>query len=457
MNEDETQKNSLETSEANESASDIAPYHADDLFDHWHAMPFHQRRDKFKKLARTEAEEIFYRLNTHDQAELISDEPALEKRSWVRLLAPDDIADLIQDLGMDRKDEFLVLLDPQTKREVAALLAYAEDIGGGLMSSRFVRLRPDMTVDEAISYLRIQSKSQIETIYYAYVLASDQTLLGVVTFRDLFQAHPQKIIRDIMKTDLIRIPVNLDQEQVAKIFSQYDFMALPVIDEWGHMKGIVTFDDIASVLQEEATEDIQKLGGLEALDMPYMKIGFFELVKKRAVWLVILFVGEMFTATAMTFFKDDISRAVVLSLFIPLIISSGGNSGSQATTLIIRAMALGEIRLRDWWKVLSREILSGACLGLILGSVGFLRIIFWPNTEALYGTHYVILAATVATSVFGVVMWGTITGSMLPFILRKIRLDPASASAPFVATIVDVTGLIIYFSIASLFLAGKLL
>lgn len=427
------------------------------LFASWSALTVNERRARFAELPRTEAEELFLSLKTHDQTELISEASALEKRSWVRMLAPDDVADLIQELGSDHREEILQLLDHQTKREVTALLAYAEDNAGGLMNSRFVRLRPDMSVDEAISYLRIQAKTQVETIYYAYVIDADQTLMGVASFRELFSAAPHKKIREIMRLDLIKIPVNMEQEQIAKIFSQHELTAIPVVDEWGHMKGIVTFDDIASVIQEEATEDIQKLGAVEALDAPYMKINFFELVKKRAGWLLILFVSEMFTATAMGHFQNEIEKAVVLALFIPLIISSGGNSGSQASTLIIRAMALGEVRLRDWWRVFVRELSAGLALGSILGFVGLCRILIWPGRETLYGPHYEKVAITVSVSIVGVVLWGSLTGSMLPFLLRLLRFDPASASAPFVATLCDVTGLIIYFSVASLFLTGIIL
>jgi magnesium transporter len=314
-----------------------------------------------------------------------------------------------------------------------------------------------MSVDEAISYLRIQAKTQVETIYYAYVIDMDQTLVGVISFRELFSAAPHKKIRELMATDLIKIPVSLDQEQIAKIFSQQNLMALPVVDEWGHMKGIVTFDDIASVLQEEATEDIQKLGAVEALDLPYMRTPFLEMIQKRAGWLVVLFVGEMLTASAMGYFENEIQRAAVLSFFIPLIISSGGNSGSQASTLIIRALALGELRLQDWWRVLAKELVSGATLGLILGTLGLIRILLWPTRATLYGPHYLYVGFTVACSVLGVVLWGTLSGSMLPFVLKKIGVDPATASAPFVATLVDVTGLVIYFSFAHLILTGLIL
>lgn len=427
------------------------------LIDTWSALKTDERREKFKELPRTEAEELFLSLKTHDQAELIAEATPLEKRSWIRLLAPDDVADLIQEIGTDSKEDLLSLLDPQTKREVIALLAYAEDAAGGLMSSRFVRLRPDMSVDEAISYIRIQAKTHVETIYYAYVLDSDQKLLGVVSFRELFSAAPDKKIDEIMHSDVLKVPVEMDQEQIGRLFSQQELMAMPVVDSQGIMKGIVTFDDVATAIQEEATEDIHKLGAVETLDAPYLKISLFEMIKKRGGWLLVLFIGEMFTATAMAFFEDEISKAVVLSMFIPLIISSGGNSGSQASTLIIRAIALGEVRLRDWWRVLGREVVTGMLLGMILGGIGFMRIMFWPNREALYTNHYLLVAATVCCSVVGVVLWGTISGSMLPFLLKKMGFDPASASAPAVATIVDVTGLVIYFSVASLILRGVLL
>ncbi|MCB0369513.1 MAG: magnesium transporter [Bdellovibrionales bacterium] len=423
----------------------------------WSALSRNERKEKFEKLPRTEAEELFFSLSTHDQAELVAEISSLEKRSWIRLLAPDDVADLIQELGIECRDEILGLVDPQTRREVTALLAYAEDNAGGLMSSRYARLRPDMTVDEAISYLRIQAKTHVETIYYAYVLDNSQVLLGVVSFRELFAANPNKLVRDIMNEDIIKIPVNLDQEQIGRIFSQQNLMALPVIDENDRMQGIVTFDDIATAIQEEATEDIQKLGAVESLDAPYLKISLIELIRKRAGWLGILFVGEMFTATAMGFYQNEIKEAVVLALFIPLIISSGGNSGAQATTLIIRAIALGEVRLKDWFRVLRRELITGLSLGAFLGSLGILRIFLWPNRERDYGIHYISVAIAVASSIVGVVLWGSICGSMLPFILKKLNLDPATASAPAVATIVDVTGLIIYFSVASVILKGVIL
>lgn len=423
----------------------------------WSALSKSERREKFEELPRTDAEELFLNLSTHNQAELIEEATHLEKRSWIRLLAPDDVADLIQAMDIEDKEGILSLLDPQTRREVSVLLAYAEDAAGGLMSSRFVRLRPEMSVDQAISYLRIQAKTHVETIYYAYVLDSEQKLLGVVSFRELFQSAPEIKIADLMQKDVIQIPVDLDQEQISQIFAQQELMAIPVVDDQGHMKGIVTFDDVATVIQEEATEDIHKMGAVETLDAPYLQTTLFEMLRKRGGWLLILFIGEMFTATAMAFFEDELHKAIVLSMFIPLIISSGGNSGSQASTILTRAIALQEVRLRDWWRVLSREVVTGLCLGLLLGAIGMIRILIWPNKEVLYTQHYLQVGFTVAASVLGVVLWGTISGSMLPFILKRVGFDPASASAPAVATLVDVTGLVIYFTMASLFLAGTLL
>lgn len=427
------------------------------LQDEWETLSLDVKKERFFGLPRTEAEELFLSLRTLDQADLVADLTLLEKRSWMRLLAPDDAADLIQELPLDHREEFLNLLDPQTRREVTVLLVYAEDKAGGLMNSRFARLRPEMTVDEAISYLRIQAKTHVETIYYAYVLDSDQHLMGVVSFRELFSSNPNKKIQEMMTTDILTVSVDTDQEQIGQIFFKNELLAIPVIDKEDRMVGIVTYDDVAEAVREEATEDIHKLGGVETLDAPYLQISMFEMIRKRAGWLLILFVGEMFTATAMGYFQAEIERAVVLAMFVPLIISSGGNSGSQASTLIIRAMALGEVRLTDWFRVLGRELLTGVCLGLCLGLVGLVRILLWPTRQSLYGEHFALVGLTVFAALIGIVLWGSVAGAMLPFVLKKMRLDPASASAPAVATLVDVTGLAIYFTVASVILKGTLL
>lgn len=436
---------------------ELAAHDLSVIHDEWSQLNKEKRKNKFNSLNRTDAEELFLNLNASDQHELIDDLSNLEIRSWLRLLAPDDAADLIQEVGVERKDELLSLLDPQTKREVSALLAYSEDNAGGLMNSRFIRLRPNMNVDEAISYIRIQAKTQVETVYYSYVLDPEQKLVGVISFRELFASAASKKVDEIMHTDVIKISVDMDQEHIGQVFSKYELMAIPVIDNENRMVGIVTFDDIAQAIQEEATEDIHKIGAVETLDAPYLQISLTEMIRKRGGWLLILFIGEMFTASAMGYFEDEIKRAVVLSMFLPLIISSGGNSGSQASTLIVRAMALGEIRLKDWWRVFVRELAVGLSLGVLLGVIGMLRIYLWPWREQMYGEHYLLIGATVSASVIGVVLWGAISGAMLPFILRRFKLDPASASAPAVATIVDVTGLVIYFTMASLILKGTLL
>ena len=429
----------------------------DELADLWAVLTAEDRAEGFRMLPRADAEDFFLSRPARDQAEILRDVPPEERRAWTRLLAPDDAADLVQEVEPEERERVLALLDDQTRRDVRALLAYAEDAAGGLMSPRYARLRPDMSVDEAILYLRRQARERLETIYYVYVLDEAQRLLGVVSFRDLFAAPPEKLVRDVMHVDPVTVRDDQDQEAVSRVFRDTGYMALPVLDAEGRLKGIVTLDDIVDVVEEEATEDIQKIGGVEALGAPYLQVGFGQMVRKRAGWLAALFLGEMLTATAMARFEGEISRAVVLALFVPLIISSGGNSGSQASTLVIRAMALGEVKLRDWWRVMRRELGSGLVLGCVLGSIGFLRIVIWQAVSPLYGAHYLLIALTVFFSLIGVVTFGTLAGSLLPFVLRSLKFDPASASAPFVATLVDVSGLVIYFTTAMVILSGTLL
>jgi magnesium transporter len=429
----------------------------DENSEQWPRLSPRRREEIFTALSRVDSEELFLSLSAADQAELLPLIPVPERRSYLRMLAYDDATDLIQNLPPEERENALSLLDAPTRRDVSALLAYAEDEAGGLMNSSYVRLRPEMTVDEAITYLRAQALTQVETIYYAYVMAADQRLVGVLSFRDLFLAPPSKKTAEIMKTDLVTIPEEMHQEEVSRMFSQHNLMAIPVVDNDGRMKGIVTVDDIVSVVQEEATAAIQRIGGLESLDAPYFQLSFLKMLKKRAGWLTLLFLGEMLTATAMGYYEKEIEKAVVLALFIPLIISSGGNSGSQATTIIIRSMSLAEVTLKDWLKVLGRELASGLALGGILGSIGLIRILLWPSRMQTYGEHFLRVGLTVAISLLGIVLWGTVMGSMLPFVLRRLGFDPASASAPLVATLVDVTGLIIYFSVASVVLHGVML
>jgi len=420
-------------------------------------MTSDERFEAFRHIDRAEAGGFFLGLSTSDQVAVLHRVKLGERQVWLRLLAPDDAVDVVQHLPAEERQGFLELLDEATRREVAALLAYAEDAAGGLMSPRFARLRPEMTVGEAIRYLQRQVQARLETIYLAYVLDPEQRLCGVVSFRELLAASADSPLAGVMRTEVISVQASMDQELVARIMARHNLSAIPVLDAAGRMQGIVTVDDIVDVVEEAATEDIQKLGGMQALDTTYLETGLLSMVRKRAGWLAALFLGEMLTASAMGHYENEIAKAVVLALFIPLIISSGGNSGSQATTLVIRAMALGEVTTGDWWRIVRRELLVGICLGLILAIIGLVRILAWQEMFHTYGAYANRVAVTVAFSLLGVVTWGTLAGSMLPFVIRRLGFDPASASAPFVATLVDVSGLVIYFNVAQLMLGGSLL
>ncbi|MBA3819246.1 MAG: magnesium transporter [Deltaproteobacteria bacterium] len=437
-------------------ADDDDELSSEDLRDAWPLLDLEERSDGLRVLPREDAEEFFIALSATDQSALLLHFRAGQRRQWMRLLEPDDVADVIQQVPEDKRPILLALLDVPTRKEVTALMAYAEDQAGGLMSTRYARLRPGMTADEAISYLRRQARDRIETIYYAYVVDPEQRLLGVVSFRDLFAADPKKIVADIMETDVVRVSDEMDQETVSRIFAEHDLTVVPVVDAQGRMKGIVTVDDIVDVVQEEATEDAQKFGGMAALEVPYLQSSRREMMWKRGLWLVILLIGSTLTASAMGAFATQIEKEPLLALFIPMIISTGGNSGSQASTLMIRAMALGEVRAADWWVVLRRELSLGLMLGGVLGVVALLRVMIW-GAAGSYGEHFVLISLTCGLAVIGCVLCGTLAGSMLPFLLRKFGADPASASAPFVATLVDVSGILIYFAVANVILAGVLL
>ncbi|MGH7506347.1 MAG: magnesium transporter [Longimicrobiales bacterium] len=423
-----------------------------ELREAWWVLAREDRLAGFRLLQPGDAEEFFFDLDAAGQHELVAALTPAERRLWLRLLAPDDAVDLIQEADTDERPALLSLLDEATRKEVTALLAYAEDEAGGLMSSRFARVRPDMTVDAAIAYLRRQAISSIEpeTIYYVYVLDSAQRLRGVISFRDLFSAASGKVVQDVMKTDVVSVPDDMDQEAVARLFAEHDLLAMPVVDTTGVLKGIVTVDDIVDVVEEEATEDAQKYGGMAALDEPYLRIGFLSLVRKRAGWLSLLFFAQLMTAAVLQGYQDTIANLAFLAVFMPLIISSGGNSGSQASTLVIRAMAVGEVRVRDWWRVARREIAAGLALGAILAVLGFVRIVL-AHAIGIDNFHVDTgaLAFTISLSLLAVAVIGTMVGSMLPFLLRLAGLDPASASAPLVATVSDVTGILVYFSLAA--------
>jgi magnesium transporter len=350
----------------------------------------------------------------------------------------------------------LSLLSPDERLVASQLLGYEEDSVGRLMTPEFVRIRSTWTVERALQHIRRYGKDS-ETMSMIYVIDQDGRLIDDLRIRQFLLASPETLISEIMDERFVSLKATDHRETAVEVFKDADLIALPVVDTDNVLLGIVTVDDILDVAEEEATEDIQKIGGSEALDEPYMKIPIPKMVRKRATWLIVLFLSEMLTATAMGRFETEIAKAVVLSIFVPLVISSGGNSGSQASTLIIRAMALGEVRLRDWWRVMRREILSGLALGGILGIIGFIRISTWALVFHSYGQYWLLLALTVGFALIGIVLWGSLAGSMLPFLLRRIGLDPATSSAPFVATLVDVSGLIIYFTVAALILRGTLL
>jgi magnesium transporter len=410
----------------------------------------------FRLLPRDEAANVFSYLPIERQQELLKAMAHEEVVGILNDMSDDDRTELLEELPAQVTQKLLNLLSPEERRQASQLLGYAENSVGRLMTPHFVRVRPTWTVARALDHIRRYGEDS-ETMSLVYVIDDKGKLIDDLRIRQILLAAPETLISDLMDNRFVALKATDDQEVAVEAFKEADLNALPVTDTHGALIGIVTVDDIFDVAEEEATEDIQKIGGTEALDEPYMEIGIPTMVRKRATWLIVLFLSEMLTATAMGKFESEIAKAVVLSIFVPLVISSGGNSGSQASTLIIRAMALGEVTLKDWWRVMRREILSGLALGGILGVIGFIRISTWALVFHSYGEHWLLLALTVGIALIGIVLWGTLSGSMLPFLLRRIGLDPATSSAPFVATLVDVSGLVIYFSVAAIILRGTLL
>jgi magnesium transporter len=363
---------------------------------------------------------------------------------------------LFSELKGDAVKKLIILLPAKDRVEALSLLGYEEDSVGRLMTPDYVAVKKDWTVSRVLAHIRRYGKNS-ETIDVIYVIDKDGVLLDDIRIREILLADPEAKIGDLTDQRLIALKANDHQEEAINIFRMNNRVALPVVDDYNVLLGIVTVDDILWIANEEYTEDMHKIGGTQALDEPYLDMPIFGLFKRRIGWLVVLFLGEMLTATAMGHFEADIAKAVILAMFVPLIISSGGNSGSQASTLIIQAMALGEITVGDWWRVMRRELISGLMLGVVLGAIGFLRIFVWTFFTPMYGPHWALIGVTVGVALVGVVLWGSLAGSMLPLILKKLGADPATSSAPFVATLVDVTGLIIYFSVAVMFLTGVLL
>jgi magnesium transporter len=406
-----------------------------------------------------------------DLAVQVLDDPDLEERvaiiqaldvqtagTLIDAMSADQQADLFRELPEEERLRLLPQLNKHTRRGIELLLRYPPDSAGGIMTTEYLTVSPSWTVEDALHLIRRVGGGK-ETVYVIYVVDAEGRVRHVVSLRELVLGERSSLVTEVGKPrKLLSVGPYTDREEVARVISKYDLLAVPVVDKDERILGIVTVDDVIDALVAETTEDVQKFGGMEALDEPYMEISIPRMLRKRAGWLAALFIGEMLTATAMGYFEGEIARAVVLALFVPLIISSGGNSGSQATSLIIRAMALREVRLRDWWRVAVRELPSGLALGLFLGAIGAARILLWQAFGWYdYGPHYLLVTLTVSLSLVGVVTFGSLVGSMLPFLLRRLGFDPASASAPFVATLVDVTGLVIYFSVALLILHGTLL
>ncbi|PUZ30258.1 magnesium transporter [Chitinophaga costaii] len=390
-------------------------------------------------------------LDFPDQEDIIQSLPAGKVAELLNELPADDRAAFLGELPSAALTELLKLLDPEERKITLSLLGYPENSVGRIMTPEYISVREEWSVRQVLDHIREHGKDS-ETIDVIYVIDSMGKLLDDFRIREFLLVAPETMVHTLMDDRFVSLHANDEQEEAIQVFRMENRVALPVVDDGGVMLGIVTIDDMLWIANEEHTEDIQRIGGTEALDEPYLDIPLFKLVRKRVGWLIVLFLGEMLTATAMGVFQDEIAKAVVLALFIPLIISSGGNSGSQASTLIIQAMALGEINLADWWKVMRREILSGLLLGGALGCIGFIRIIIWEQLFHTYHGHATLIGATVGLSLIGVVLWGTLSGSMLPLLLKKLGADPATSSAPFVATLVDVTGLLIYFTVAYFFI-----
>lgn len=413
-------------------------------------------RKVFQVLEAEKAIKTFENLDFDIQMKLLSTFSVEQVSHTLNQISPDDRTALFEKLPQESLQKYLSLLSDEERKTANQLLQYPEDSIGRLMTPDFVSVKEDWTVQQVLDHIRKYGKDS-ETLNVIYVTDTKGFLQDDIKVRDFLLAPLDKKVGELMTRQVVALYARDDQEKAIDIFKQTNRVALPVTDFNGLLLGIVTFDDMMDVIEEEDTEDIQKFGGTEALSEPYLKVSLREMVSKRAGWLIILFLGEMLTASAMGFFNDELNKAVVLALFVPLIISSGGNSGSQAATLIIRAMALGEITLSNWWRVMRREFLSGLLLGTLLGLIGFMRIAAWTLFTDLYGPHWLLIAFTVGFTLIGVVLWGTLSGSMLPMLLKKLGFDPAVSSAPFIATLVDVTGLIIYFSIAFLILKGTLL
>lgn len=432
--------------------------HPQDVAEILRDIPPQEEAVIFRLLPTELATAVFERLNSVTQRRLLRSLGRKEVADILNAMPPDDRTALLEDLPHTVKAQLLGVLSPDEYRVASQLLAYPPDSVGRRMTPEFVAVREDWTVSQVFRHLR-QQKSHNGGLATEVLYVTDAAghLVDDLRLRNLVLAEPQSIAAQLLDREVESIRATDDQETAVRLFQRTGRSSIPVVDAHNMLVGIVTADDVLRIVQTETTEDVLRLGGVGNLEGPYLQVGLWQMVRNRAGWLCVLFLGEMLTATAMGYYEEKIARAVVLALFIPLVISSGGNSGSQASTLIVRAMALQHVRLRDWFRVMRREVIAGLLLGSVLGLIAFLQIALWPTRVQLYGEHYLLIAFTVGTALVGVVMFGTIAGSMLPFVLRRLGFDPAVSSAPFVATLVDVTGLVIYFTVASLVLTRVLL
>ncbi|MBA2241634.1 MAG: magnesium transporter [Chthoniobacterales bacterium] len=425
-------------------------------------MPEHEQVIIFRVLPHDLAADVFEYLEVDAQQQLLRGMAQEQVVGILNEMSPDDRTALLEELPSAAARQLLQLLTPDERRTAQALLGYPEGSVGRLMTPDFIAVHADWTVKEVLDYVR-ENGQDSETLNVIYVVDERGKLIDDLRIREFLLKPLETKVRDLIDENYVSLSVVDPERDAVAVFRKYDRTALPVTDSNGVLVGMVTIDDMLDVAEEEATEDIQKFGGMQALEEPYLKLPLMGVVRKRAPWLAVLLLGEMLTATAMAYYQTEIAKALVLTVFLPMIISSGGNSGSQASTLIIRAMALGEVTLRDWWRVMRREFQAGLLLGVMLGCIGACRVAMWAIIgqqyfhQDVYGSHWALVALTVGVALIGVVLWGSLSGSMLPFALRRFGLDPATSSAPFVATLVDVTGVIIYFTLALIFLRGTML
>ena len=438
-------------------AAQIQELHPADIAEIFNDLDLEEAKYIFKRLEEDEAGKVLIEIEEEKREKFLASLTSKEIAEQIDNLQSDDAADVIAELPDKVQDEVLSHLeDSEQASDIVELLNYDENTAGAIMATELVKVNENKSMFECIRELRKHAED-IDTIYTIYVVDDNNKLVGLVSFKQLITTTLRKPIKDVCEREVITVKTNTDKEEVAKIMEKYDLVYVPVVDGLGRLCGRITIDDVIDVIREEETEDAQKMGAMEAFDEPYMNISLFEIFKKRVGWLIILFIGESLTAVAIGYFEGEISKAVILVSFIPLIISSGGNTGSQVSTLVIRALSLGEVTIADWWNILKRELRVGFLLGLVLGVIGFLRVAAWSSVTGIFDKQTTPVGICVGIALMGVVMWGNIVGSLFPLLLKKLKFDPAVSSAPFVATIVDVTGLIIYFTVASILLRGIVL